>query len=79
MERLLRFKQAMIRRIETAVGTDTSGLLLELKSGMTVKRSGIGKIITIRATGAPIGVEKPLLSFKYGLNSEATEYGRKTR
>jgi hypothetical protein len=31
------------------------------------------------ATGAPIGVEKPLLSFKYGLNSEATEYGWKNR
>ena len=50
MDRLLRIKQAIIRRIETAAGTDTSGLLLELKSGMTIKRSGIGKIITTRPT-----------------------------
>jgi len=31
------------------------------------------------ATGAPISVEKPLLSLKYGLNSEATEYGWENR
>ncbi len=79
MDRLLRIKQAIIRRIETAAGTDTPGLLLELKSGMTFKRSGIDKINTIHATGALIGAEKPLLSLKYGLNSEATKYGWKTR
>lgn len=69
----------MIRRTETTAGTDTSGPPLELKSGMTIKRSGIDKINTIHATGAPIGVEKPLLSFKYDLNSEATKYGWKIR
>ena len=50
MDKLLRLKQTIIRRVEITPGTDNSGLLLKLKSRMTVKKSGIGKIITTRAT-----------------------------
>jgi hypothetical protein len=76
MERLLRFEQAMIRRIETAVGTDTSGLLLELKSGMTVKRSGIGKIITIRAT-ATLPPERQSVWKNHSFRSNTTSIVRR--
>lgn len=50
MDRLLRLRKAIIRGIDITAGNDNSGLLFGLKSGMTVKKRGIGKIITTRAT-----------------------------
>ena len=73
MDRLLRFKQAIIRRIETAAGTDTSGLLLELKSRMTIKRSGIGKIITTRATATwPLELQSVWKNHSFRSNTAST-------
>jgi len=49
MDKLLSDIEAMILRIVPTAGTETGEQAHELSSGMTIKRSGIGEIITTRA------------------------------
>lgn len=49
MDKLLRTKEAMTLRIVPTARTETGEEAHELSSGMTIKRSGIGEIITTRA------------------------------